>query len=218
MLADSTINFLTDLRDNNNREWFQANKKRFEAAKNDFTGFVAVLLARLTEFDGALAGTTAADCLFRIYRDVRFSKNKDPYKTAFGAYMAPGGRKSSVPGFYLHLDPSESFIAGGSYCPDSAALFKIRSAIADRFAEFEEIVGARDFVAAFGEIGSFGDALVNVPKPFAKDHPAGKYLRFKSFIATRQLTREDFADMDGIVDDFRRIHVFNEFCRQAIKA
>lgn len=211
------MKFLIDLRDNNNREWFQSNKKRFEAAKEDFSGFISVIIAKLSEFDSALAGTTASDCLFRIYRDVRFSKNKDPYKTAFGASIAPGGRKSSIPGFYLHAEPDNSFLAGGAYQPEPAMLLKIRTAIANRFDEFEAIVGAGEFVAAFGELDSHGEALVNVPKPFLKDDPAAKYLRFKNFIASRKLSRTDFADVAKLVDYFRQIHQLNEFFRRAMK-
>ncbi len=120
------LQFLTELRENNYREWFQDNKKRYDALKDGFTEEVQQLINRIGLFDPEIIGLEAKDCLFRIYRDIRFSPDKTPYKTHFGAYIARGGRSSERGGYYLHLEPGNSMLSGGVWMPPTPLLKKLR--------------------------------------------------------------------------------------------
>src|SRR5687768_6084536 len=115
MLAKETLDFLKALAKNNDREWFLANKKQFQNAQENLTAFTGFLIDGAGKFDDAIADVDPASCVFRIYRDVRFSKDKSPYKTNLDAYISPGGRKSMQPGYYFHLEPGKTFIAGGKH-------------------------------------------------------------------------------------------------------
>lgn len=113
MVHPDTFNFLLDLKEHNNKEWFDENRKRYDTARKNVIAVTDRLLEGIVEFDPSLQGVEPKGCLFRINRDVRFSKNKDPYKTNFGVSMAKGGKKSGLSGYYLNIDPMESFIGGG---------------------------------------------------------------------------------------------------------
>jgi len=189
MLHKATINFLASLKKNNNRDWFQANKPAFTAAKENFEETVQDLLDKLAQFDPEMKGTVAKDCLFRIYRDVRFSKNKEPYKTNFGASMGPGGRKSLVTGYYFHLGPGDSMIAGGLYMPQSAQLKAVRQEIDYNLEAFEALLSDKMFKKVWGQLE--GEKLKSAPRGYAKDNPAIEYLRHKSFIVHRPIADKD---------------------------
>lgn len=196
MIAKETLDFLKKLAKNNEREWFQANKKAFDAAQDNMTAFAGYLIGEIGKFDEAVADIDPKSCVFRIYRDVRFSKDKSPYKTNLGAYIAPGGRKSMQPGYYFHLEPRKSFVAGGKHLPDGAELLKIRAAIADNTAEFLKIVEKKSFADRFGRLS--GDALKNPPKGFDPEHKAIEYLKLREYMAWTEfrddkiLTSPDF--------------------------
>ncbi len=181
MLTKETLDFLKKLDKNNNRDWFQANKKAFNAAQDNMTAFAGYLIGEIGKFDSAVAAIDPKSCVFRIYRDVRFSKDKSPYKTNLGAYISPGGRKSMQPGYYFHVQPGQSFVAGGKHIPDGSETLKIRNAIIKNTAEFLKIVGKKSFLDMFGHLS--GDALKSVPKGFDSDHKAIEYLKLKEFMA-----------------------------------
>ena len=181
MLAKETIDFLKKLEKNNNREWFQANKKLFDAAQDNVTAFAGYLIGEIGKFDTEVASVDPKSCVFRIYRDVRFSKDKSPYKTNLGAYISPGGRKSMQPGYYFHVQPGQSFIAGGKHIPDGPELLKIRTAIANNNDEFLKIVEKKSYHDMFGEMR--GDRLKSAPKGFDPQHEAVEYLKLKEFMA-----------------------------------
>jgi uncharacterized protein (TIGR02453 family) len=185
MLAKETLDFLKKLDRNNNREWFQANKKAFEAAQDNMTAFAGYLIGQIGKFDEAVDSIDPKSCVFRIYRDVRFSKDKSPYKVNLGAYISPGGRKSMQPGYYFHLQPGASFIAGGKHLPDGPETLKIRNAIAANTAEFLKIVEKKSYCVLFGEMR--GDRLKSPPKGFDPDHSALEYLKLKEFMAFAEL-------------------------------
>lgn len=174
-----------DLDKNNNREWFQANKKLFDAAQDNITAFAGYLIGEIGKFDDAVAAVDPKTCVFRIYRDVRFSKDKSPYKTNLGAYISPGGRKSMHPGYYFHLQPGHSFVAGGKHIPDGPELLRIRTAIANNTSGFLNIVKKKGFVGTFGELR--GDRLKSAPKGFDPAHEAIEYLKLKEFMAFTEL-------------------------------
>jgi len=161
MIAKETLDFLKKLSKNNNREWFQANKRSFDAAQDNMTAFAGFLIGEIGKLDNSVASIDPKSCVFRIYRDVRFSKDKSPYKTNLGAYISPGGRKSMQPGYYFHLEPGKSFVAGGKHIPDGSETLKIRNAIAKNTAEFLKIVKKKSFLDTFGEL--HGDALKSAP-------------------------------------------------------
>lgn len=190
MLAIETLDFLKKLDKNNNREWFQANKKAFDAAQDNLTAFTDYLIGEAGKFDDAVAALDPKSCVFRIYRDVRFSKDKSPYKTNLGAYISPGGRKSMQPGYYFHLQPGKSFVAGGKHIPDGPETLKIRNAIANNTDEFLKIVSKKSFRDIFGEMR--GDKLKSTPKGFEPGHKALEYLKLKEFMAFTELHDDKF--------------------------
>jgi uncharacterized protein (TIGR02453 family) len=148
-LTKTTFRFLIDLESNNNRDWFNENKPRFIDAMADFTVFIDDLIEQIVTFDDSIKGVKGKDCVFRIYRDVRFSKDKTPYKSFFSAYIAEGGRKSTRPGYYIHLDPTKPFFAGGKYTVEPDELIKIRTEIAENFDSFKNIFSEPKFKACF---------------------------------------------------------------------
>ena len=192
MLTKETLDFLKTLDKNNNREWFQANKKLFDAAQDNMTAFAGYLIGELGKFDDAIADIDPKTCVFRIYRDVRFAKDKSPYKVNLGAYISPGGRKSMQPGYYFHLQPGASFVAGGKHIPDGPELLKIRTAIADNTAEFLKIVDEKSFKNTFGEM--HGDRLKSAPKGFDPGHKAVEYLKLKEFMVFTELHDDKFLE------------------------
>ena len=190
MIAKETVDFLANLDKNNNREWFQANKKQFDAAQDNMTAFAGYLIGEIGKFDDAVADIDPKTCVFRIYRDVRFSKDKRPYKTNLGAYISPGGRKSMQPGYYFHLQPGASFVAGGKHIPDGPELLKIRTAIAAKTDEFLKIIGKKSYSDTFGEMR--GDRLKSAPKGFDPEHKAVEHLKLKEFMAFKELHDDKF--------------------------
>lgn len=190
MISKDTISFLKNLSKNNNREWLLAHKPAFETAKEDFANFVSDLIGRISKFDPAVGGLLAESCIFRIYRDIRFSKDKRPYKANFGAYISPGGRKSPAPGYYLHLEPGQSFIAAGKHNPDSGELLLIRKTIAGDTDGFLKILNSKSFQKCFGEI--HGEKLKTSPKGFPSDHKAAEYLKLKSYMAAIEMHDDKF--------------------------
>jgi uncharacterized protein (TIGR02453 family) len=218
MLSKETLAFLKNLDKNNNREWFQAHKGEFEAAKSNVAALTGHLIGKMSRFDPDVAGLLPDACAFRIYRDIRFSKNKDPYKNNMGAYISPGGRKSMAPGYYLHIQPGNSFVAGGKYHPDSGELLKIRNAIADNSVEFLKILRGKKYRELFGEMS--GDRLKNAPKGFPADHKAVKYLKLKDFVAYRELFDDKFLLSDEfpdyVVSVFKQMYPLNMFLRKAL--
>ncbi len=185
MIDKSTVKFLRDLAANNDREWFQANKNVFDAAQDNVTAFAGYLIGEAGKFDDDVAAVDPKTCVFRIYRDVRFSKDKSPYKVNLGAYISPGGRKSMQPGYYFHLEPGASFVAGGKHIPDGPELLKIRTAIANNTDDFLKIVEKKSFREMFGEL--HGDRLKSAPKGFDPEHKAVEYLKLKEFMAFTEL-------------------------------
>ena len=136
MLQSSTIHFLKSLKKNNNKEWFDKNRSQYELAKNDYLSLVTKVLNELQGFDPTLLELQPKQCIFRLNRDVRFSKNKDPYKTNFGASFSKGAKKIQTAGYYFHLEPGANFVGGGLWMPMAPDLHKVRQEIDYCFKEF----------------------------------------------------------------------------------
>lgn len=186
MLQKASIDFLKDLKKNNNREWFADNKSRYETAKEDVLQLAGQLIDGIKSFDPSIGDLDPKKCTFRIYRDVRFSKNKDPYKTNMGAYMVKGGKKSGNGGYYLHVEPDGCFLGGGMYGPAGPLLKKIRQEIDYNEDEFRGIIGSDTFKKHFEEL--HGSQLKTAPKGYPKDHQAIDLLKYKDFLATENIT------------------------------
>jgi len=190
MLAASTLQFLKKLDKNNNKAWFDANRKQYEAAKLDFANLTGQVITQFGKKEPSIALLQPKECVFRINRDVRFSKNKAPYKNNMGASIKAGGKKSLVAGYYIHLEPGgKSFVGGGLYMPDAGIVGKIRQEIDYNYAEFLKIVQNKKFVAQYGGLDfSEGMSLVREPKGYEKENPAIAYIKLKSWIATCPLS------------------------------
>ncbi len=220
-ISQTTLKFLKDLSSNNNRDWFLTNKSRYEEAKEEFEKFMASLLLEITRFDSQIAHFTARDCIFRIYRDIRFSNDKSPYKTHFGAYVSSAARKSdfhSRAGYYIHIAPGTSMLARGAYQPDSSWLKGIRNEIAHDADGFRAIISAPNFKKYFGNLE--GERLKTTPRDFPADHPEIDLLRYKSFLASHtcldtQLIQPDF--LDHATSTFRALYPFNQYLNEAFE-
>jgi uncharacterized protein (TIGR02453 family) len=188
MLQPSTLKFLKDLSKNNNKPWFDAHRKQYDDAKKDFEAFIQTVIDRHAQKDETIREQEARKCLFRINRDVRFSKDKSPYKTNMGASIKRGGRKSIFAGYYFHCEPGECFVGGGIWMPMPPETKKVRQEIDYCFDEFKKIVGSKKFQTIYGGLYTGEDtSLSRVPQGFEKDNPAADYLKLKSWIAMQSL-------------------------------
>lgn len=192
------LSFLGDLEKNNNKDWMHDNKKVYQQAKAEFNEFVNQLITKLSEFDPDILGLEPKHCTFRINRDIRFSKDKSPYKNNFGAYMAKGGKKGVGGGYYIHLQPGESFMGGGIYMPPSDILSKIRQEIDYNPDPLLSILSEKSFKSYYGNLS--GEQLKTAPKGYEKDHPHINLLRFKSFVVFRKLSGQEITSA-GFLDD-----------------
>lgn len=195
MNVTALVTFLNELDANNNREWFGQHKTRYEALRKDFEVLVQDVIERMGDFDPVMQQLQAKDCLFRIYRDLRFSKNKLPYKTTFSAAMAAGGKSSALPTYYFQINAhGQLWLAGGLYSPDKDQLARIRSAIDEQPERLSSVVEAQLFRATFGALDD--ERLRQVPRGYAQDHPAGELLRLKRFVASRSLDQSALESVD----------------------
>ena len=213
------IEFLSALQQNNNREWFEVNKAKYQAALAQVTQFGDRLISAIAKIDSSVAELKAKDCIFRIYRDVRFSKNKEPYKDHFGAYFAPGGRKSKLAGYYVHIQPGgHSFVGGGIYAPEKEELAAIRQEIFYNLKDYLAIIDKKEFKAVFPEI--YGEQLKTAPKGFDKDDPAIPYIRNKHFAVVHEVDDAFWTNPDlekNLMKIFKLQKSFNDFLNEAVK-
>ena len=187
MHTEDIINFLKELNENNNREWFAQNKSRYEKVKSKFEEISRLLISEISIFDNDIKNVDVKDCVFRIYRDIRFSTDKTPYKTHFGVYIASaGGRKSQRGGYYLHLDPAGSFIAVGVWCPPPNILKALRQSVCDNIDELNEIRNETGFNTYFKTFFE-EDKLKNVPAGFPRDFPDAELLKLKHYMVEYKL-------------------------------
>ena len=193
MLQPATLKFLKDLKKNNNKPWFDKNRKRYEDAKADFLQFIQAVIDTHGKKDKSIAVLKAKDCLFRINRDIRFSKDKTPYKTNFGASINKGGRKAmNTAGYYFHLEPGQLFVGGGIYQPMPAELNKVRQEVDYCFKEFKKIISSKKFKTMYGDMDMSKEFLLSrVPKGYEADNPAAGYLKLKSYLSITQLSDKD---------------------------
>lgn len=209
-----TLQFLSDLKLHNDREWFAQNRSRYLEAKANFESFVQALINEISSFDPILRGLEVKSCTFRINRDIRFSHDKSIYKTNFGAFIVRGGKKNGdkFPGYYFHVEPGGSMIAGGSYMPPAPWLSAIREKIDEQGAILVKIISDREFKKYFGNIE--GETLKTVPKGYSKDHPYINLLKMKSFLATNMISDKDITGpkcFEHVVNACRAMKPLNDF-------
>lgn len=217
MLQSSTIKFLASLEKNNNKPWFDEHRTDYETAKKDFEVFVDEIRKELVAIEPLLADQRAKDMVFRIFRDVRFSKDKTPYKANFGAYFCKGGKKSPLGGYYFHLQPGKSFMAGGIWMPEGPMLKAIRQEIDYNFQEFESIMTNKAFKKLFKKLE--GESLKTLPQGYTADNPAIEYLKMKSFIVTTPLADADLGSktaVSKITKTFTLIKPLVDFLNKAV--
>lgn len=191
-----TLNFLSDLKLNNNREWFNKNRKRYDDAKENFETFVQAIINEIVSFDPIMKGLEAKSCTYRINRDIRFSPDKTIYKTHLGAFIVRGGKRNGdkFAGYYVHVEPGNSMIAGGAYMPPSPWLMAIREKIDEQGNTLLKIISDKNFIKYFGEIE--GEKLKSAPKGYSKDHPYIELLRFKSFLAAKIISDKEIVSKE----------------------
>ncbi len=209
--------FLRQLSKNNSREWMADNKPLYESAKKEFEGFVSELIESISRFDPGISGLKPKDCIFRIHRDVRFSKDKTPYKPNFGAAITEGGKKSPKPTYYIHVEPGKSMQACGVYMPEAEILKKVRQEIDYNPDELKKILAGKKFKDTYG--GLRGDALKTAPKGYPKDHPNIEMLKFKSYIVWTDLKDQEILQdsrVKYLTDRFKVAYPFNQYLSTAI--
>lgn len=197
MIKSSTLSFLRDIKKNNNRDWFEKNKEKYLLAKENVAALTDALLPQLCLFEKKFAGLTSKECLFRIYRDVRFSKDKRPYKNNIGASINIGGKKAMNAGYYLHIEPGKSFLAGGIWMPPIDIIKKIRQEIDYNGKKINKIISQKDFKKYYGKLDE-EYKLKTTPKGYDKDHPDIELLRLNSFIVWHKYTDKEISNKNFV--------------------
>lgn len=213
------FDFLKELKENNNKEWFDKNRDRYQSAKKIFEEFSELLISEVNKIDKSVGLPEAKKCIFRIFRDVRFSKDKTPYKSNFGCFIAQGGRKSIYPGYYFHYEPGSSFVGGGIYCPPKETLLATRTEIYENPEEFISILNKPSFKKVYSELWQ-DDKLKTCPKNFPKDFEHVDLLRYKSYTAVTNIEDKELLSdklVDKILDSFKELKPLNDFINNALK-
>jgi uncharacterized protein (TIGR02453 family) len=212
--------FLSGLKAHNRKSWFETHRAEYEALRAEFEELVQEILLRVARFEPEVANVTPRECIYRIYRDVRFSKDKSPYKTNFGAGIGPSGKKGGHESYYFHVDAAgKVLVAGGVYMPDGPQLLRIRRAIADDSRRFEAIVEAPAFRRHFGGLNE-DERLKNPPRGFDCDHPAMKWLKLKRYIAWSETPASRLGGRNlaaHVADECKALHPLATWLRAALE-
>ncbi len=218
VLHPELFSFLEGLKENNHKDWFESNRKRYTEIRESIIEFVTELISELTDVEPGLAEQDPRKAIFRINRDVRFGKDKSPYKTNMGAWLNPRGKSDNVGGYYLHLEPGNSMLAGGAYMPPAENLKAIRQEIDYNLSDFEAILKSPEYSRYF--TGLSGERLKTTPKDYDKENPAIEYLKHKDFTAFYKIDdnsiilKPDFVSHSAKV--FRAMQPLNRFLSQAV--
>lgn len=221
MITKEALQFLSDLIANNNTEWMHANKKRYENYKKDYHAFIASLLDEMKKLDPTLEPLEIKNCTFRINRDIRFSKDKSPYKTNMGAWFTQNKFQKNSPGYYVHFEKENSFIAGGVWCPEPNQLKQIRKEIEFFYDDLEAVVSDATFKTAFGDLDrDENNVLKKAPKDFDPNHPAIEFLKLKSYTVSQKIDDKLFTDKDFskiVAEKLILMKPMNDFLRRALE-
>ncbi|MHA4810500.1 DUF2461 domain-containing protein [Flavitalea flava] len=211
MLQAATVKFLKDLKKNNNKPWFEKNKIVYLDAKEDIEQFTQQVIDGLGKTDPDIGLLKPKDCLFRIYRDVRFSKDKTPYKTNMGASFNKGGKKIPTAGYYFHSEAGRSFAGGGLWMPMAPELAKIRQELDYSFEEWNKITGAKAFRKIFPAGVDGIETLSRPPKGYDDQNPAIEFLKMKSFVVTRPLSDAELQSKSLLKEVLKTFEVMKDF-------
>ncbi len=220
MIQADTLKFLKALNKNNNKQWFDLHRDQYETAKTDFSLWVEQMIKAIAAFDPPIGQLMAKNCMFRINRDVRFSKDKRPYKNNFAGYFNAGGKKSNGAGYYFHLEPGNSFLAGGLWMPPSADLAKIRQEIDYCFADWKKLTGSAGFKKQFSAGLDSADMLVRAPKGYDELHPAIQFLKLKSFIVRKPVDDAALLQkglVSSVANTFKTMKPMIDFLNHAVE-
>lgn len=219
MISPTTLDFLRKLSRNNNREWFNAHRDEYLTAKADVERLSMELVAGVRAFDGSIGQLEPKECMFRIYRDARFSRDKSPYKTNMGIVVQRGGKKSPYACYYAHVEPGSCFLSGGVYMPDPTTLKALRRSIDVNAEEFLEIIAEKNFRKYFTALAD-ESKLVKVPQGFDKNSPVAEYLKYKDFYVMRGVTEEELCSKSYVkqtLQAFKALKPLNDFFNAAIE-
>lgn len=213
----ATLDFLKKIKNNNNRDWFLKNRLLYEDAKENFNSIIQDVIEQLIEIEPILKGLEVKSCVYRFNRDIRFSNDKSPYKTHLGAFIVKGGKKNGdkYAGYYLHVEPSKSIIAGGAYMPPAPWLSAIRENIDNEPERFLKIINNKEFTKHFG--GITGEKLKKAPKGYPSDHPHIELLKYKSYLVMSELKDNQVLDehyFDSVINTFKAMKPFNDFLNE----
>ncbi|HRY31695.1 MAG TPA: DUF2461 domain-containing protein [Bacteroidales bacterium] len=214
------LSFLSGLSANNNRDWFDSHRDLYQQCRKNFESFTEELIAGIQHFDPGIGAIKAKDCVFRIFRDTRFSNDKTPYKTNMGAFIARGGRKSPYSGYYIHLEPEgKSFAGGGLYMPPSESLKKVRQEIFYNINEFKAILQDKEFRRHFDTLDKMGDELKKAPQGYPPDWPDIELLKLKHYVVGEYLKDGDLTNdkfKDKALASFKAMHPLVSFTNRAL--
>jgi len=216
MLKKSSFDFLTGLSENNTREWFDQHRTDYQETLEDFTAFNQNLIDALSEFDTSIAKSNlqGKDCIPRLNRDLRFAKDKSPYKTYYYSIINEGGRKSSKAGYFIVLNPGECYIGAGAFQPEPDRLKKIRQEIDYNFGDWKKIAEDKKLLQAFPDGIIAQESLQKVPKDFDAESPAKEFLKMKGFFVRKYHPDAFFRGKDNfktIVESFKACQQLNNF-------
>ena len=218
MISEKYFSFLKELKKNNEKIWFAKNKPRYDEIRLDFETVVSEIITAMAVSEPELKNLSPKDCVFRIYKDIRFSKDKTPYKTNMGAHIVRGGRKSGMAGYYIHIEPGNCFIGGGMYMPPAPILKQIRNEIHYNLESFEKIITDKDFKKFFKEIT--GSRTTVMPRGFEKTDKAAEYLKFKDYTVIYPV-KDDFylnkSAIKNIIELFKAMKPLNDFLNKSFE-
>lgn len=214
-IPKSSLDFLVQLKENNNKPWFEINKPQYLIELNHIENFAGALLKELSKSD-VLENASGKKSVYRIYRDIRFSKDKTPFKTFWGGSYT---RATAVRrgGYYFHLEKGNSFFAGGFWGPNAADLKRIRAEFAQDPETFQKILHSKSFISNFGTLQ--GEQLKTAPKGFEMDHPAIELLRFKQFLVIKRFTDEEVLSTDFLqqaLEAFKNMRPFFDYMSEVL--
>ena len=211
------LQFLQELETNNQREWFEANRSRYEKTRKTFLDLTAWWIDEIRKFDTEIPKLQAKDCMFRIFRDVRFSNDKRPFKSNYGSYIVREGRKSGFAGYYIHLQPGEFFVAGGNYMPSPEQLQAIRQEIYYHSESYLKLLNGEPFKSFFDQHDF--DSLKTAPKGYPKDWEHIDLIKNRSYGFGHNLTEKEVLADDfpqKVVAYFKIIQPMNHFLNRAV--
>jgi len=215
MLHQSTLDYLTNLKTNNNKEWFEKNRKAYDAARTDQLAFITSLLFEMAKWEERVKNVDPKKCTMRINRDIRFSKDKSPYKSNMSFGINPPGTRA---GYYFHLEPGATFAGGGLYGLEPLQIKAVRQEIDYNLNEFSGIMNNAKFKKHFSKLD--GDALQNIPKDYPKDHPGAEWLKHKDFVIGTKLDDKELTSNDLLKKTnelFRTMQPFMLFMDRALQ-